>query len=56
MNVFLMSHGYGSEGFTDPEFWDTRLTQNGEKQAKKINDNIQNLVGSLKMHFPPLSS
>jgi hypothetical protein len=44
MNVFLMSNGYGTQGFTDPGFWDTKLTRNGEKQAKKINDNIQKLV------------
>jgi hypothetical protein len=44
MNVFLMSNGYGTDGFTDPGFWDTKLTRNGEKQAKKINDNIQKLV------------
>lgn len=47
MNVFLMRNGYGSEGFKDPGFWDTKLTENGERQAKNINANLAKLVVKL---------
>ena len=44
MNVYLAGKGYGSPGFTDPGFWDTKLTPNGEKQAEQINQNLDKLV------------
>mmetsp|Transcript_43633 Transcript_43633/g.85248 ORF Transcript_43633/g.85248 Transcript_43633/m.85248 type:complete len:287 (-) Transcript_43633:208-1068(-) len=43
MNVYLMSKGYGSPGFVDPGYWDTKLTANGEKQARKLRDQRKKL-------------
>eukprot|EP00277_Geminigera_cryophila_P002767 CAMPEP_0179423140 /NCGR_PEP_ID=MMETSP0799-20121207/10834_1 /TAXON_ID=46947 /ORGANISM="Geminigera cryophila, Strain CCMP2564" /LENGTH=235 /DNA_ID=CAMNT_0021197381 /DNA_START=96 /DNA_END=803 /DNA_ORIENTATION=+ len=37
MNEFLGSSHYGSPGFKDPGFWDTRLTARGITQAEALN-------------------
>ena len=37
MNEFLGSSHYGSPGFKDPGFWDTRLTTRGVAQATALN-------------------
>ena len=36
MNVYLGTSGYGTPGFVDPGKWDTRLTADGEAQAKHL--------------------
>jgi len=43
MNVHLGRKGYGSQGFEDPGFWDTRLTPEGQRQAESINKKIADL-------------
>ena len=41
MNVYLGTSGYGTPGFVDPGKWDTRLTPDGEAQAKKLRTVLQ---------------
>ena len=36
MNVYLSRCAYGSRGFIDPGLWDTRLTAEGEAQARRL--------------------
>lgn len=44
MNVHLHNQVWGAPGFIDPNFVDTRLTQLGARQAKKLNENINDNV------------
>lgn len=43
MNEYLATPEgkWGSEGFVDPLYWDTRLSENGIKLAKRKNNNIK---------------
>ena len=39
-NEFLASSHYGSAGFKDPGFWDTKLTSRGVAQAQALNGQL----------------
>lgn len=43
MNVYLSMHRYDSSAFHDPLLYDTRLTPEGEKQAKAANKRVNKL-------------